>query len=193
MDWAIDLLIVPALLEFRKPHQPSWTATKDFPISRETDCGDIVGTVSCQRDVFCSSYAQLVLWGWPCIPRTPGRAIVLVTSPGKEDLLLHGSHPLPSTKHWIILDSAHRKKKKSSPACSLILDQTLDHSYWQIWTGNFSALTVCIHQQPCFLPVPRPALKHLYDYVLGNLSQWKATLPHASNYDLMSASRFRPH
>lgn len=112
MDWAIDLLIVPALLEFRKPHQPSWTATKDFPISRETDCGDIVGTVSCQRDVFCSSYAQLVLWGWPCIPRTPGRAIVLVTSPGKEDLLLHGSHPLPSTKHWIILDSAHRKKKK---------------------------------------------------------------------------------
>lgn len=74
-------------------------------------------------------------------------------------------------------------KKKSSPARSLILDQTLDHSYWQIWTGNFSALTVCIHRQPCFLPVPRPALKHRYDYVLGNSSQWKATPPppHASN------------
>lgn len=133
----------------------------------------------CFLQLLCAA-GRLVLWGWPCIPRTPGRAIVLVTSPGKEDLLLHGSHPLLSTKHWIILDSAHRKKKKkkrSSPARSLILDQTLDHSYWQIWTGNFSALTVCIHRQPCFLPVPRPALKHRYDYVLGNSSQWKATPP----------------
>lgn len=64
--------------------------------------------------------------------------------------------PLSIGSHWM-----GSRGKKNSTAIPLIAYQTLDHSGWQIWTGNF-LLPVCLCPDNI-----------RFRHVLGNLSQWK--------------------
>lgn len=88
---------------------------------------------------------SLVLWGWPCIPTMPSRAIVLVTYPGKEDLLLHGSHPLFSS-HWALDHIGRGPWEKVPLALSVWIRHC--HSCGQIYTKN----TQCLYLMTVFAP-----------------------------------------
>lgn len=78
--------------------------------------------------------------GPACAASSP---IVLVTHPGREELLLHSSHPLFSA-HWAldhagwgpVEEKKDRRKRKQCCLLPLFAYQTSDYWCWWIQTGN---------------------------------------------------------
>lgn len=118
------------------------------------------------------SAALLLSWkAWcykdgPEYPACPAKLIVFATSPGKEDMLLHGSHPLYSPPLSI------RSYWTEPMAYSLILDQTRGSFVLANLDWKLSAPSVCIQQQPCLPPVTYP-LPRIVFYIQGSDYIWK--------------------
>lgn len=150
-------------ISFVSVFRSSCTLTFLWPLALTETVGEILyNPFKHPKGMF--SAALLLSWkAWcykegPEYPACPAKLIVFATSPGKEDVLLHGSHPLYSPLLSI------RSYWTEPMAYSLILDQTRGSFVLANLDWKLSAPSVCIQQQPCLLPVTYPLPRIVFSH-----------------------------